>query len=76
MRFSSVPAILAMMLGVAITGAAADCLSSNGNEYPFGTYTCDFGNEIVSFGFASHTITEAYSNNCYRYNVPRQAPGP
>ncbi|OAF60575.1 hypothetical protein VC83_03563 [Pseudogymnoascus destructans] len=38
---------LLMMLGIVITGASADCLSTNGKEYPFGTYTCDGEHKIV-----------------------------
>ena len=49
---------LLMMLGIVITGASADCLSTNGKEYPFGTYTCYGKHEIVSTSnMINHTST-------------------
>lgn len=52
MQFSSIHAVLAVILSASISGVAADCLSTDGNYYPFGTYTCNNGNEIVSSRYA------------------------
>lgn len=54
MRF---PNTVLMMFSLVITGAAADCLSTNGKEYPFGTYTCDGKHKIVSIqNISNHTL--------------------
>jgi len=56
MQFSTIHAVFAVMLSASISGVAADCLSTDGNWYPFGTYTCNHGNEIVSSRYSQCAI--------------------